>query len=118
MGKTADRKLEIAKRLKEIACDDHGLDPELLIFDALTFTETGAGPDGERSIPLVELHRLPGGHPEIETELRPGELIVAVELPPSSFARVALSSVANSVTSTARATSASVSRLVTSSQGP
>ncbi|MFV0623971.1 FAD binding domain-containing protein [Sphingomonas sp. ac-8] len=45
-----------------------------------------AGPEGERVVPLVELHRLPGGHPEIETELRPDELIVAVELPPLPFA--------------------------------
>src|ERR1700709_1978400 len=28
MAKTGERKLEIAKRLKEIACDEHGLDPE------------------------------------------------------------------------------------------
>ncbi len=40
MAKTGDRKLEIAQRIKEIACDEHGLDPELLIFDALTFTLT------------------------------------------------------------------------------
>jgi len=40
MAKTAERKVEIAKRLKEIACDEHGLDPELLIFDVLTFTLT------------------------------------------------------------------------------
>ena len=40
MAKTAERKLEIAKRIKEYACDEHGLDPELLIFDALTFTLT------------------------------------------------------------------------------
>ncbi len=39
------------------------------------------GPGGTRSLPLVELHRLPGGHPELETELQPGELITAVELP-------------------------------------
>lgn len=38
-------------------------------------------PGGTRSLPLVELHRLPDGHPELETELRPGELITAVELP-------------------------------------
>src|SRR5687768_15673957 len=37
MAKTADRKVEIARRIKEIACDEHGLDPELLIFDVLTF---------------------------------------------------------------------------------
>jgi 5-methyltetrahydrofolate--homocysteine methyltransferase len=40
MAKTAERKVEIAKRIQEIACDEHGLDPEALIFDALTFTLT------------------------------------------------------------------------------
>ena len=40
MAKTAERKLEIAKRIDELACDEHGLDPEALIFDALTFTLT------------------------------------------------------------------------------
>jgi 5-methyltetrahydrofolate--homocysteine methyltransferase len=40
MAKTAERKLEIAKRLKELCCDEHGLDPESLIFDCLTFTLT------------------------------------------------------------------------------
>ncbi len=40
MAKTAERKLEIAQRITQLACDEHGLDPELLIFDALTFTLT------------------------------------------------------------------------------
>src|ERR671934_1730046 len=40
MAKTAERKLEVARRITELACDEHGLDPELLIFDALTFTLT------------------------------------------------------------------------------
>ena len=40
MAKTAERKVEIARRLEQIACDEHGLDPESLIFDALTFTLT------------------------------------------------------------------------------
>jgi 5-methyltetrahydrofolate--homocysteine methyltransferase len=40
MGKTRERKLEVAKRIRDIVCDEHGLDPELLIFDALTFTLT------------------------------------------------------------------------------
>jgi len=44
----------------------------------------GAG--GDRTLPLRELHRLPGDHPEIETVLEPGELITAVELPPLPFA--------------------------------
>jgi xanthine dehydrogenase YagS FAD-binding subunit len=41
---------------------------------------------GERSLPFTELHRLPGDRPDIETLLEPGELIVAVELPPSAAA--------------------------------
>ena len=40
MAKTRERKLEVAKRLHELICGEHGLDPELLIFDALTFTLT------------------------------------------------------------------------------
>src|SRR3954449_12212351 len=40
MAKTADRKVEIARRIKEMACDEHGLEPEALIFDCLTFTLT------------------------------------------------------------------------------
>ncbi len=40
MAKTAERKLEVAKRIRDIVVDEHGLDPELLIFDALTFTLT------------------------------------------------------------------------------
>jgi len=37
--------------------------------------------DGQRSLPFVNLHRLPGDHPEIDTVLEPGELITAIELP-------------------------------------
>src|SRR3954469_21225898 len=40
MAKTRERKVEIAQRLHSIACDEHGLDPRLLIFDCLTFTLT------------------------------------------------------------------------------
>src|SRR5215216_5486645 len=40
MAKTRDRKLEIAQRIKELVCDEHGLAAEALIFDALTFTLT------------------------------------------------------------------------------
>jgi xanthine dehydrogenase YagS FAD-binding subunit len=41
---------------------------------------------GARSLPLVDLHRLPGDRPDIETLLEPGELITAIELPPLPFA--------------------------------
>ena len=40
MAKTAERKVEIARRIHELACTEHGLDPRLLIFDCLTFTLT------------------------------------------------------------------------------
>ena len=40
MAKTRERKLEVAQRIDELVCDEHGMDPELLIFDALTFTLT------------------------------------------------------------------------------
>ncbi|HWW90047.1 MAG TPA: homocysteine S-methyltransferase family protein [Solirubrobacteraceae bacterium] len=40
MGKTAERKVEIARRIRDLCCEEHGMDPELLIFDCLTFTLT------------------------------------------------------------------------------
>src|SRR4029077_7615395 len=38
MAKTAERKLEIARRIHDIACGEFGLQPHQLLFDALTFT--------------------------------------------------------------------------------
>ena len=38
MAKTAERKLEVAKRIYDIAINDHGLQPSDLVFDVLTFT--------------------------------------------------------------------------------
>ena len=40
MAKTAQRKVEIAERIRDLCCEEHGLDPQLLIFDCLTFTLT------------------------------------------------------------------------------
>jgi xanthine dehydrogenase YagS FAD-binding subunit len=45
------------------------------------------GPDGERRIPLVDFHRLPGDAPQRDTVLAHGELITAVDLPPLPAAR-------------------------------
>src|SRR6266516_283075 len=44
------------------------------------------GPNGERAIPLVHFHRLPGDEPQRDTMLEHGELITAVDLPPLAFA--------------------------------
>jgi xanthine dehydrogenase YagS FAD-binding subunit len=38
---------------------------------------------GMRILPLTDLHRLPGDHPEVDTVLESGELITAIELPAS-----------------------------------
>ena len=43
------------------------------------------GPTGDRAIPIADFHRLPGGEPQHDNTLRQGELITAVELPPSRF---------------------------------
>jgi xanthine dehydrogenase YagS FAD-binding subunit len=45
------------------------------------------GPNGERTIAFEDFHRLPGDTPERDTNLAPGELITAVELPANGFAR-------------------------------
>ncbi len=44
------------------------------------------GPNGERTIPLVNFHRLPGDEPQRDTVIEHGELITAVDLPPLPFA--------------------------------
>lgn len=44
------------------------------------------GPKGERTIPFAEFHLLPGKTPQIETSLRPDELILSIDLPKSPYA--------------------------------
>jgi xanthine dehydrogenase YagS FAD-binding subunit len=45
------------------------------------------GPQGERTIAFVDLHRLPGETPERDTVLEHGELITAIDLPAQPIAR-------------------------------
>ncbi|AYO84383.1 FAD binding domain-containing protein [Methylobacterium brachiatum] len=52
---------------------------------ALEATVRVNGPQGERTIPFADFHRLPGDSPEIDTNLAPGEIIVSVDLPESKF---------------------------------
>ncbi|MEU0128042.1 xanthine dehydrogenase family protein subunit M [Streptomyces sp. NPDC006289] len=40
------------------------------------------GPEGERTVPVTDFHRLPGDNPDQDTVIRPGELITEVLLPP------------------------------------
>ncbi len=51
---------------------------------ALDATVEIEGRSGRREVPLEAFHLLPGDTPHIETVLEPGELIVAVRLPPEA----------------------------------
>jgi xanthine dehydrogenase YagS FAD-binding subunit len=53
---------------------------------ALAATVHVTGPQGERTLAFADFHRLPGDTPERDSNLLPGELITAVELPPQGFA--------------------------------
>ena len=44
------------------------------------------GPAGERAIAFADFHRLPGDTPQRDTNLRPDEIITAIELPAQGFA--------------------------------
>lgn len=50
----------------------------LAALDAVVHLESA---EGERTLLLTDLHRLPEGRPDIETILKPGELITSIELP-------------------------------------
>ena len=52
-------------------------------FDAVVHT---AGPHGERTIPIDDFYLVPGDTPQIEHPLAHGELITAIDLPPSQLA--------------------------------
>jgi xanthine dehydrogenase YagS FAD-binding subunit len=43
------------------------------------------GPDADRVIPFSEYHRLPGDQPWRDNDLRPGELVTAIDLPAEDF---------------------------------
>jgi xanthine dehydrogenase YagS FAD-binding subunit len=53
---------------------------------ALDATVQVRGAKGERSVPFIDFHLVPGAHPETESVLQPGELITGVTLPASGFA--------------------------------
>jgi xanthine dehydrogenase YagS FAD-binding subunit len=59
----------------------------LVALDARVMTK---GPSGGRDIAITDLHCEPGSSPSRESVLLPGELIVAVRLPHTAFARHSL----------------------------
>ncbi|MDQ3721255.1 MAG: dihydropteroate synthase, partial [Actinomycetota bacterium] len=91
MAKTAERKVEVAQRIKEIACDEHGLDPEALIFDALTFTLTTGDEEWRPSaVETIEgIRRIKAELPGVKTSLGVSNVSFGV----SPGARAALNSV-------------------------
>jgi xanthine dehydrogenase YagS FAD-binding subunit len=54
---------------------------------ALDATVLVSGPKGNRKIPFLDFHRLPGDTPQIDNNLQKGELIIAVEIPDSPFTK-------------------------------
>ena len=91
MAKTAERKLEIARRLHELCCEEHGLDPGLLIFDCLTFTlvtgEEEWRPSAKETIEGIRLVKQQ--LPEVKTSLGVSNVSFGV----SPAARAVLNSV-------------------------
>jgi xanthine dehydrogenase YagS FAD-binding subunit len=55
----------------------------LVALDAVVHVR---GPKGDRSVPVGDLHALPGAHPEVENVLARGELVTGISLPPAPFA--------------------------------
>lgn len=55
-------------------------------LSALGATVRVRGQQGERTIAFNDFHRLPGDTPQIETNLKPDELILSIDLPKSPYA--------------------------------
>jgi len=91
MAKTAKRKLEVAQRIHGLCCDEHGLDPEALIFDCLTFTLTTGDPEWRPSaVATIEgIRAIKAELPGVKTSLGVSNVSFGVGVP----ARSALNSV-------------------------
>jgi 5-methyltetrahydrofolate--homocysteine methyltransferase len=86
MAKTAERKLEIARRITSLCCDEHGLDPEDLIFDCLTFTLTTGDPEWRPSaVATIEgIRAIKASLPGVQTSLGVSNVSFGVGLPARS----------------------------------
>ena len=67
-----------------VAVNPSDMNVALAALDAVI---TVSSPRGERAIPIGQFHRLPGDAPQLDTVLMPGEMIIAIDLPASPFAR-------------------------------
>jgi 5-methyltetrahydrofolate--homocysteine methyltransferase len=91
MAKTAERKLEIAQRITGLVCDEHGLEREALVFDALTFTLTTGDEEWRPSaVETIEgIRRIKSEIPGVKTSLGVSNVSFGVGQP----ARAVLNSV-------------------------
>jgi len=71
MARTADRKVEIARKIYDIATREYGLLPDALIFDALTFTlATGDRESANTAVETIEgIRRIKAELPGVLTSL-------------------------------------------------
>src|SRR5829696_2133543 len=67
-----------------IAANPSDLAVALVALDAAVEVR---GPGGQRTVPLIDFHRLPGDTPPIETVLEPGEVIAAITVPANRAAQ-------------------------------
>ncbi|MBV8219648.1 MAG: dihydropteroate synthase, partial [Solirubrobacterales bacterium] len=86
MAKTPERKLEVAHRITELCCAEHGLDPEVLIFDCLTFTLTTGDEEWRPSaVATIEgIRAIKQSIPGVKTSLGVSNVSFGVSLPARS----------------------------------
>jgi 5-methyltetrahydrofolate--homocysteine methyltransferase len=86
MAKTAERKLEIARRITQMCCEEHGLDPDALIFDCLTFTLTTGDPEWRPSaVATIDgIRAIKSQIPGVQTSLGVSNVSFGVGLPARS----------------------------------
>lgn len=91
MAKTAERKVEVARRIHDMAVDEFGLRPQDLVFDALTFTlATGDAEFSNSAIDTLEgIRRIKKELPGVLTSLGVSNLSFGL----SPAARAVLNSV-------------------------
>ena len=71
MARTADRKLEVARKIHDIATREYGILPDALIFDALTFTLATGDPETANTAAetLEGIRRIKAALPGVLTSL-------------------------------------------------
>ena len=86
MAKTAERKLEVAQRITELCCEEHGFDREALIFDCLTFTLTTGDEEWRPSaVETIEgIRRVKTEIPGVKTSLGVSNVSFGVGVPARS----------------------------------